>query len=162
MSPTLESGRDPPVSEPIFKNLQPAGSPISACNDHPSADPVPRDSANHVDHLPPPQFEQSLAPMMNCVEPTLVNFILGNNQSSALRSRPGSMSMNPPPYFVSSFPGTSQYAVGGSSACGLASLCAVKKVLLLSQSSHAEFSSIVNFAETIDNIRFHQVRWRVA
>ncbi len=177
----FESSRNPPVSEPIFNDLQPASSPISAYNDirphpqsilgsprhyYPSADAIPRDSVRRVDHMhvSSPRFEQSPVPM-NYVEPTLVNFILGKGQSSALRSRPGSMSIsrrNLPPYFVSSFPGTSQYAVGGSSACGLASLCAVKKVLMLGQSSGAEFSSTVNFAETIDNIRFHEVRWRVA
>ena len=154
-SPTFKSSRDP---QPTFNNLKPAGNPIAPYNGHPhlSADGIPRSSrpdAGRVDHLraSSPQFELSVT------SGSLVDFILRNNQT-----RLGSQSIfrtNVQPYFVSSFPGTSQYAVGGPSACGLASLCAVKEVLLLSQSCCTESSPITHFAETIDDVDFHQVCW---
>ncbi|KAF8341338.1 uncharacterized protein EI90DRAFT_1724254 [Cantharellus anzutake] len=86
------------------------------------------------------------APQTSSFQQTLAEFILWDTHSSRIPSQ----------YYISTFRGTSQYAVGGLSACGFACLLAAKRILLLGRSCRSGSSEVSEFARTIDDVHFHQ------
>ena len=56
--------------------------------------------------------------------------------------------------YVSSFQGTSQYSLGAPSACGIASVNAVREVLLMEQSGRRGFDLLLD----MDTEQLHEVQ----